>query len=61
MTNEEREGIREAARRYVHEQAPTPPDAILERVAGIVLETTGLNRTRAPDQTTLTCRQLGAA
>ena len=38
VTNEEREGVREAARRYVHEQAPTPPDAILERVAGIVLQ-----------------------
>jgi hypothetical protein len=38
VTNEEREGIREAARRYVHEQAPTPPVAVLERVARIVLQ-----------------------
>ena len=36
MTAEEREGIREAARRYVNEQAPTPPNVILERVARIV-------------------------
>jgi hypothetical protein len=35
--------IQEAARRYVHEQAPTPPVAVLERVARIVLQarTTG--------------------
>jgi hypothetical protein len=62
VTTEERERIRAAARRYVHEQAPTPPDAVLERVARIVLETKRLNRTGAPtDQTTLTCRQPGAA
>ena len=36
MTSEEREWIREAARRYVREQAPTPPAAILEQVARIV-------------------------
>ena len=38
MTAEEREGIREAARRYVNEQAPTPPNVILERVVRIVLQ-----------------------
>lgn len=38
MTDEERERIREAARRYVREQAPTPPIALLERIARIVLQ-----------------------
>jgi hypothetical protein len=38
MTAEERAYIRGAARRYVHEQAPTPPMAVLERVARIVLQ-----------------------
>jgi hypothetical protein len=38
MTGEERRQIQEAACRYVHEQAPTPPRAVLERVARIVLE-----------------------
>ena len=30
--------IEEAARRYVHEQAPIPPAIVLERVATIVLQ-----------------------
>jgi hypothetical protein len=38
MTAEERIRIQEAARRYVREQAPTPPVAVLERVARIVLQ-----------------------
>jgi hypothetical protein len=38
VTNKERERIREAARRYVHEQAPSPPMETLERVARIVLQ-----------------------
>jgi hypothetical protein len=43
VTNNERERIREAARRYVREQAPNPPIEVLERVARIVLETRGVN------------------
>jgi hypothetical protein len=38
VTSEERKRIQAAAWRYVHEQAPTPPVAVLERVARIVLE-----------------------
>jgi hypothetical protein len=38
MTAEERTRIQQAARRYVREQAPTPPAAILEIVARILLE-----------------------
>ena len=38
MINEERERIREAARRYVCDQGPVPPIALLEQVARIVLE-----------------------
>jgi hypothetical protein len=38
VTNEERECIRKAARRYVREQAPTPSIAVLERVARILLQ-----------------------
>ena len=38
MTAEERTRIQEAACRYVREQAPTPPIAVLERVARIVLQ-----------------------
>jgi hypothetical protein len=38
VTSEERERIRAAARRYVREQAPTPPVAVLECVARIVLQ-----------------------
>jgi hypothetical protein len=49
-TSEERQRIQAAARRYVREQAPTPPVAILERVARIVLQTR-----------TLTGRQAGPA
>jgi hypothetical protein len=43
VTNKERECIRDAARRYVREQAPSPPIEVLERVARIVLQarTTG--------------------
>jgi hypothetical protein len=37
MTAEERTRIQEAARRFVREQAPTPPLAILEQVVRIVL------------------------
>lgn len=54
MTAGERMRIQEAARRYVHEQAPTPPLAVLERVARIVLQarTTG----RQHQSTTIPCR-----
>jgi hypothetical protein len=38
VTNKERECIRAAARRYVHEQAPRPPIEVLERVATIVIQ-----------------------
>jgi hypothetical protein len=38
VTNKERECIRDAARRYVREQAPSPPIEVLERVARIVLQ-----------------------
>jgi hypothetical protein len=38
MTSDEEAGIRAAARRYVQEEAPTPPTAVLEQVARIVLE-----------------------
>jgi hypothetical protein len=44
MTTEERQCIREAARRYVHEHAPVPPIAVLERVAQIVLQARSLDR-----------------
>jgi hypothetical protein len=44
MTNEEREGIRAAARRYVHEQAPSPPIEVLERIARIILQARASNR-----------------
>ena len=37
MTAEERTRIQEEARRYVREQGPIPPVALLERVARIVL------------------------
>jgi hypothetical protein len=47
MTAEERAHIREAARRYVHEQAPTPPLAVVERVARIVLQAGSLERHEA--------------
>jgi hypothetical protein len=36
MTAEERARIQGEARRYVREQAPTPPVAILEQVARII-------------------------
>jgi hypothetical protein len=36
MTAEERMSIQEAARRYVREQAPIPPIAVLERIARII-------------------------
>jgi hypothetical protein len=38
VTNEERERIRAAARRYVRDQGPIPPRAVLERVARTVLQ-----------------------
>jgi hypothetical protein len=38
VTNQERERIREAARRYVRDQGPNPPTAVLEQVARIVLQ-----------------------
>jgi hypothetical protein len=44
MTEEERTHIREAACRYVREQAPMPPIAILERIARIVLQARGSPR-----------------
>jgi hypothetical protein len=50
VTSEERQRIQAAARRYVREQAPTPPVAVLERVARIVLQAR-----------TLTGRQAGPA
>jgi len=40
VTNEQLECIRAAARRYVHEQAPSQPMEVLERVARIVLQAT---------------------
>ncbi len=52
MTAEERTRIQEAARRYVREQAPRPPVAVLERVARIVLQTMGTSRSATvPDGT----------
>jgi hypothetical protein len=49
VTNEERERIREAARR---EQAPTPSVAVLERVARIVMQARSANRPGVvPDRT----------
>jgi hypothetical protein len=51
MTDEERECIREAARRYVRERAPTPPMAVLESVARIVLQARTPCRSQAvPEQ-----------
>jgi hypothetical protein len=47
VTNKERECIREAARRYVREQAPSPPNEVLERVAVIVLQARLSNRPQA--------------
>jgi hypothetical protein len=44
MTAEERTRIQEAACRYVRERAPTPPVAVLERVARIVLQARTLTR-----------------
>jgi hypothetical protein len=44
MTGEERTAIQEVARRYVREQAPAPPVAVLERVARIVLQARTLQR-----------------
>ena len=41
-TAEERTRIQEAARCYVREQAPTPPLAVLERVARIVWQARSL-------------------
>jgi hypothetical protein len=38
VTNQERERIHQAARRYVHDQGPNPPTALLEQVARIVLQ-----------------------
>jgi hypothetical protein len=38
MTPEERTRIQQAARRYVREQAPVPPVAILEQVARVILQ-----------------------
>ena len=38
MKAKERTRIQEAARRYIREQAPMPPVAVLNRVARIVLE-----------------------
>ena len=40
MTNQARECIREAARRYVRDEGPIPPTAVLERVARIILQAT---------------------
>jgi hypothetical protein len=40
--------IQAAARRYVREQAPTPPAAVLERVARIVLQAHALTGRQAP-------------
>jgi hypothetical protein len=51
VTSDERKRIRAAARRYVHEQAPTPPAAVLERVARIVLQARTLTGSQArPNQ-----------
>jgi hypothetical protein len=62
VTAEERERIREAARRYVHERAPNPPDAVLERVARIVLEARIRSRRgMVVDHSALDRGQLGAA
>jgi len=47
VTNKERECIREVARRYVREQAPSPPNEVLEHVAGIVLQARVANRPQA--------------
>jgi hypothetical protein len=44
MTAEERARIREAARCYVREQAPSPPNEVLERIAGIVLQARASNQ-----------------
>ena len=51
MTNQERERIREAARRYVRDQAPIPPTALLEQVARIVLQAKAAQSTREPNPT----------
>jgi hypothetical protein len=52
MTAEERTRIQEAGRRYVREQAPRPPVAVLERVARIVVQAMGTIRSATvPDVT----------
>ena len=62
MTNEEREHIREVARRYVHEQAPVPPVAVLERVARIILQSkTPPHPSAVPDRAVSTSHQPEAA
>jgi hypothetical protein len=62
MTAEERTRIQEAGRRYVREQAPRPPVAVLERVARIVLEARRPNISgMITDPVTLSPGQLGAA
>jgi hypothetical protein len=38
MTADERTRVQEAARRYVREQAPMPPIAVLEHVAWVILQ-----------------------
>jgi len=54
VTNQEREDIRAAARRYVRDQAPTPPTALLEQVARIVLQAKAAQSTREPHATLTT-------
>jgi hypothetical protein len=49
VTNQERERIREAARRYVSDQAPDPPTALLEQVARIVLQAKTRQASYEPD------------
>jgi hypothetical protein len=50
VTNQERECIREAARRYVRDQGPIPPTALLEQVARIVLQAKIRQWTCEPDE-----------
>jgi hypothetical protein len=48
MTAEERMRIQEAACRYVRDQGPNPPTALLEQVARIVLQAKTLQLRREP-------------
>ena len=58
MTVEERTRIQEEARRYVRQRAPTPPAAVVERVARIVLQARAADQTvDALDQVTTSLRQ----